>query len=191
MKNDKKKATTYEVVEGDVFEKFFSSTGNAVFAHGANCFGAMASGVAAQVRDKITPLYYKDLFETRTPPERLGNLSSLVLHQDEKSIKIGVNLYTQFRPGPEFDDIAFVNSLRSLKLLLKTHKELEDTTLYIPKIGCGIGGAKWEDVEPLIKRELSMYNVVVVVPPAKEETKGEEKATPKPEMKITKKKKSK
>jgi len=170
----KQKATTYKVVGGDVLELFFNSEGDAALLHGANCQKVMGAGVADQIRNKVSPLFYLDQYDPRSPSQRYGSYSAVVLGAKDEKIKVGVNIYSQFSPGPDFNLTAFTNGLRSFVLSIPTQKRAE-MTLYLPKIGCSIGGAKWEDVEPVVKRELASFNVVVVNYVKPVQTKTEEK----------------
>lgn len=69
-------------------------------------------------------------------------------------------LYKQYT-----DLCAFIECLRRFKAnwyaWVEECDELRNTTVAIPyKIGCGRGGADWEnDIYPIIKRELADYNV--------------------------------
>lgn len=174
-----KPVTTFKEVDGDVLDLFFKSKTDAAFLHGANCQKIMGAGIAEQVRMQIAPLFYIDQYDQRSNFQRFGSYSAVVIGKVEDKIKIGVNLYTQFLPGPSFDMNAFINSLRAFKLSIPPEKR-GDLTLYVPKIGCGIGGADWKDVEPTIKRELAEFNIVAVnYVPAKEEEIPVEIAKPK------------
>jgi len=157
----KKEKPTYNIVDGDAMDLFFKSTTNAVLMHGANCQRVMGAGFAAQVRDNIAPLFYLDQYDTRNATQRFGSYSAVVVGQVEDKLKIGVNLYTQFNPGAEFDISALRTSLKAFRFSIAKDKRI-DFTIYLPKIGCGIGGGTWEEVEPVIKKELADFNVVVV-----------------------------
>lgn len=156
-----KKATIYKVVDGDVLDMFFKSTENAALLHGANCQKVMGAGIANQIRNKVAPMFYLDQYDTRAASQRLGSYSAVVVGHVEEKIKIGVNLYTQFLPGQNFDKNALVNALRSFRFSIPPEQRPE-LTLYLPKIGCGIGGGDWKEVEPIIKRELAEFNVIAV-----------------------------
>ena len=129
--------------------------------HGANCQSTMGSGIAKQIRQKLAPLYYLDQYDNRTATQKFGSYSAVVVGQVDDKIKIGVNLYTQFNPGANFDSIALRNSLKAFRYSIPVEKRV-DMTLYLPKIGCGIGGGDWKDVEPIMKKELADFNVVLV-----------------------------
>jgi len=161
MSKKTKKVTTFAEVDGDALDLFFKSTTDAALLHGANCQKVMGAGIANQIREKVSPLFYLDQYDTRTPSQRFGNYSAVVLGQTGEKIKIGVNLYTQFNPGATFDITALRNSLKSFVFSIPKERRGE-LTLYLPKIGTGIGGGDWKDVEPVIKKELAEFNVVVV-----------------------------
>lgn len=172
MSKDKKRVPTYEEVDGDAIQLFFDSKTDAAILHGANCQKVMGAGFADQVRGKISPLFYLDQYDTRTPTQRFASYSAVVVgHVDEK-IKVGVNLYTQLSPGANFDIAALRTSLKAFTFSIPPEKRAE-MFVYLPKIGCGIGGGKWEDVAPVIKKELADFSVVVV----------NYKTTPKPKTK--------
>lgn len=161
MSENTKKVTTFDQVDGDALDLFFNSSTDAVLIHGANCQKVMGAGIADQVRMKLSPLFYLDQYDTRTPSQRFGSYSAVVVGQAEEKIKVGANLYTQFSPGANFDITALRNSLKSFVLSIPIDKRA-GFTVYTPKIGCGIGGATWEEVEPVLKKELAQFNVVVV-----------------------------
>ena len=79
----------------------------------------------------------------------------------KEKIKIGVNLYTQFNPGAAFDITALRNSLKAFRFTIPVDKRI-GFNIYLPKIGCGIGGGDWKEILPVIKKELADFNVVVV-----------------------------
>jgi O-acetyl-ADP-ribose deacetylase (regulator of RNase III) len=152
---------TYKTVKGDAFEQFFNSTTNAAIMHGCNCQKMMGAGFADQVRTQLAPMYYLDQFDGRNPSERYGNYTATIVGQVKDFIKIGVNLYTQFNPGANFELAALTMSLKAFTLSVP--KDQRATfTCYLPWIGAGIGGGDWKEIEPVIKAELKEFNVVVV-----------------------------
>lgn len=164
MKNMNKKTKiipTFVEVKGDAIELFFKSTTDAAVLHGANCQRLMGAGFALQVKNQISPLYYMDQYDARNATQRFGSYSATVIGEVKGKIKVGVNLYTQFNPGANFDITALRNSLKSFRFSIPKEKR-NGFTLYLPKIGCGIGGGDWKEVLPVIKKELVEFNVVVV-----------------------------
>jgi O-acetyl-ADP-ribose deacetylase (regulator of RNase III) len=163
MKNQTKNGT-FVTVDGNAIDEFMNSTGTAIFMHGANCQSMMGAGIALEVRNRLPELYYLDKYDIRTPHQKLGSFSAVLLGvgPDQKS-KIGVNLYTQFNGGANFDMIAMINSLNSF--ILSLHPSLgasSDITIYIPKIGSGIGGGNWQKIEKELQNMLREFNLVVV-----------------------------
>lgn len=168
-----KKMTTFTVVKGDALDLFFKSTTDSALLHGANCQQVMGAGIANQIRLQLSPLFFRDQYDARTPSQRFGSYSAVVLAADKKNgLKVGVNLYTQYLTGANFDITAFRNSLKSFVFSIPEDKRA-GMTLYMPKIGCGIGGGDWDAVRKVAKAELREFNVVVVefLPPNKEEEK--------------------
>ena len=170
MSKNTKIMPTFTEVKGDAFDLFFKSTTDAAILHGANCQRIMGAGFAKQVKDQLAPLFYLDQYDSRNATQRFGSYSAVVVGQVEDRIKIGVNLYTQFNPGAEFDITALRNSLKAFRYSIPVDKRV-GFNLYLPKIGCGIGGGDWKDVLPVIKKELADFNIVVVeyLAPKKEE----------------------
>jgi O-acetyl-ADP-ribose deacetylase (regulator of RNase III) len=161
MSKNTKIIPTFTEVKGDAIELFFKSATDAVIMHGANCQKIMGAGFAKQVKSKLAPLFYLDQYDTRDATQRFGSYSAVVVGEVDQKIKVGVNLYTQFNPGAEFDITALRNSLKAFRYSIPLEKRV-GFTLYLPMIGCGIGGGNWIDVLPVIKKELAHFNVVVV-----------------------------
>lgn len=69
-----------------------------------------------------------------------------------------MNLYTQFRPGPNAEYGAILKGFESLNDVFEGAIQ----PFYIPKIGCGIGGLEWECVEEIINIATPDINIVVV-----------------------------
>lgn len=176
MSKNTKIIPTFTEVKGDAFELFFKSTTSAVIMHGANCQARMGAGFALQVRNKLAPLYYLDQYDKRNATEKFGNYSAVVVGTVEDQIKIGVNLYTQFNPGADFDITALRNSLKAFRFSIPLEQRAI-FNIYLPKIGTGIGGGDWEEILPVIKKELADFNVIVVDYKAPVEGKTKESKT--------------
>jgi len=59
---------------------------------------------------------------------------------------------------------ASLSNLRhALDALVKLTKAEKLTSLALPKLGCGVGGLKWEEVFPIIKEKLSELGIPVFV----------------------------
>jgi O-acetyl-ADP-ribose deacetylase (regulator of RNase III) len=161
MSENKKKSPTFVEVEGDAIELFFKSETSAIIMHGANCQKQMGAGIAAQIRHNIPPLFYLDQYDSRLATQRFGSFSAVVLADTQDQLKIGANLYTQYNPGANFDIDALKTSIKALTFTIPPEQR-HTFTVYVPQIGCGIGGGSWKDVLPVLKDVLSEFNVVAV-----------------------------
>lgn len=124
-----------------------------IVAHGCNCQGVMGSGVAKAVRSKWPEAYqrYAEICEGYDRSSDLLGLTHFVFM--EKSSLVVANCFTQHSYGKDgkkyADPEAIEIALEQVFMLSRT------TTLpiYMPKIGCGLGGLSWEqDVEPIVAR---------------------------------------
>jgi O-acetyl-ADP-ribose deacetylase (regulator of RNase III) len=127
-----------------------------MIAHGCNCFTTMGAGIARQIKDRYPDAYYADRYCTMTSLEKLGNFSSNI---DDTVF----NLYTQYHLGPN----ASLDAIKMAFYKLNTYFIEEYTRnhgfiLGIPLIGCGIGGLAWDDVEPIIKKQITEVDILVV-----------------------------
>ena len=41
--------------------------------------------------------------------------------------------------------------------------QMENASVHLPRIGCGLAGGKWSEIEPLIERQICALNVPVFV----------------------------
>jgi len=44
---------------------------------------------------------------------------------------------------------------------LTSSNAIRGASIHMPRIGCGLAGGKWSEIEPIIERELSTFNVYV------------------------------
>jgi O-acetyl-ADP-ribose deacetylase (regulator of RNase III) len=66
----------------------------------------------------------------------------------------------QANPHP-LDNHSLSKCLRSLtNYLVKT---FDDSTVHMPRIGCGLAGGEWEEVRPMIESTLSDSDIPVIV----------------------------
>lgn len=110
------------------------------FAHGANCWSTMGSGIAGFIARDFPDIRQVDSEDPRSPEQRRGNFS----YAFEKNTGVwGFNLYTQFYPGPHAR-MPYIISATQL-MFEQVHDILEgdpDEAIVVgfPAIGCGIGG---------------------------------------------------
>jgi len=142
-------------INGDAIDLFLN-TKQSTFLHGCNCLKTMGAGIAKQVKKQLPDLFHTDMLDERRSSQRLGSYS--YAHIDTSVGKgLGVNLYTQYDKGANFDINALTNSLRALR-----RSRLMLPNIYLPKIGSGIGGGSWNEIKKVIEKELKNYNTIVV-----------------------------
>lgn len=132
-------------------------------AHQANCFNTMKSGVAKAIVERWPAVAEADQATNKGDPDKLGTLSFTPVFCDDCEIRPVFNLYGQFTYGREkgmiYTDLkALGNALHQMKLFLDSMKIKR---VGLPKLGAGLGGAKWEDVESCIITELSGLDVTI------------------------------
>lgn len=109
-------------------------------AHGCNTQGVMGSGIARTIRARFPVMF--DIYKTLCD-EGYFYLGGLFPYTHDDDYKI-FNLGTQILPGPNADLIAIAVSVRRM-LWLSADDGTEQ--IGIPRIGAGIGGLDWGDVE--------------------------------------------
>ena len=120
-----------------------------IIAHGVNAQKVMNKGVAKAIRNKW-PIVYERYMAMPKGSSMLG---------ESDVIKVGsdlyvANCYTQEFYG-DYQSIAYARPeliLESLSVVFNFSK-LYDVDVYMPKIGCGLGGLDWDGIVlPLVER---------------------------------------
>lgn len=139
-----------------------------IVAHGVNCQGVMGSGVAAALRRKYPQIFtvYKlicDMY-TKNPDWMLGLVDIVDINRGLDPDLFIVNCFTQERYGRDGQKYADLDAVASsLERCFGLAQGLA-LPLFIPKIGCGLGGLSWEtEVEPVVQKLADKYGMVVHV----------------------------
>lgn len=137
-----------------------------IIIHGCNCQGVMGSGVAKQIKEKYPEAYAEYKRQEKRCGLKVGDISKFVNSTDGKII---INAMTQYNYGRDNQIYADYNGIRSC--LRKISNEinfrktifniLENPTLAMPKIGCGLGGGDWNIVSKIIEEELVDFEVEI------------------------------
>lgn len=140
-------------VEGDLFDLGLPAIG-----HGCNCSGVMGAGIAAEFRRRW-PQMYQQYREMCLRHEL--TLGDLFVYESDVAI---YNLMTQPTSGPTANLGAIG---KSVKAALQDCDEFGIPKLGLPRIGCGIGGLRWEDVRQVLDEaaEDSPVDLVLVTLP--------------------------
>lgn len=118
--------------------------GNCIIAHGVNCSGVMEKGVAKSIYTKW-PIVKEEFLKLSTKLANVG-FTQYVYVDREKDITV-YNCYTQLLYGNEKGTFyASVNSIFKCLFTIGWSHKNSFKPIYIPKIGCGLGGLDWKDV---------------------------------------------
>lgn len=142
-------------VQGDLFETDCQAIG-----HGVNRRGLMGAGVAKIVREQFPEVYrfYREVCLKKPEEFLLGGV--LPASDPSRSGTVIFNMATQDLPGPNADLEAVYESAMST---LAIAKDLGIAEVAIPKIGAGIGGLVWEEVEEKLRLAESVNDSKFVI----------------------------
>lgn len=129
------------VRRGDLF---FSDA--PALGHGVNVQGVMGAGVAKEFRALYPAMYDEYVDACRSGALRPGGM--LPWH-DERRGRWVYNLATQDEPGRT----ARLEWLESAAAAMVTHAETSGVRrVALPRIGCGVGGLRWDEVREALVR---------------------------------------
>lgn len=148
--------------------KNLAEVNEGIVAHGVNCRGVMGSGVAKALRAAHPSIYppYKRLCDaseaTGDLEALLGKAQLITLHniwtrarQEYLSV---ANCFTQLNYGNDGRVYADADAIfRSLDHVFFI-SSLYQVDVYMPRIGCGLGGLNWKDLEPEIQKIYDKYS---------------------------------
>jgi O-acetyl-ADP-ribose deacetylase (regulator of RNase III) len=145
-------------VDGDLLR--IAERGEAI-GHGCNCDGVMG-GLAAHVESHWPALAADYRAACRAGTLTLGGVLPWL---DEASGVWIYNLATQQHPGADARLDAIDSSVRAA---IEHARANGVSTIYLPRIGAGIGGLRWEDLEATlssVSADADDVDLVVVTPP--------------------------
>lgn len=141
-------------VSGDILEATTEAVINPV-----NCVGVMGAGLAKQFRNKYPNMYrcYKDFCDHDVlVPGRL--------HIFDREVFSPPFFIVNFPTKKDWRNPSRLEYIEAgLATLVRTLRRLKVKSISIPKLGCGLGGLDWHDVNSLIKGYLSDVGVKVMV----------------------------
>jgi O-acetyl-ADP-ribose deacetylase (regulator of RNase III) len=138
------------MVTGDLFAADLPAVG-----HGCNCAGAMGAGIATVFKKRYPAMYREYRQRCADGRFRLGDI--FVWEAPEFVV---YNLATQPRPGPT----ATLDAIdRSVRAALADAGSRGLTRLGIPRIGAGLGGLDWPDVQAVLNEAADESEVGLVV----------------------------
>jgi len=141
-------------VSGDILEATTEAVANPV-----NCVGIMGDGLAKQFRDK-----YPNMFRHYCDACHRGVLAPGRLLIYDREIFNPPFYIISFPTKKDWRHPSKLEYIESgLVALVKILRLMGINSISVPKLGCGLGGLDWKDVNSLIKKHLSDVNCQVVV----------------------------
>lgn len=135
-----------------------TSDGVCVIVHVCNDLGAWGAGfvLAVSRRWKQPERFYRESFQTSSPP-RLGDVQLVTV----APALLVANLIAQ--DGFPSCERQVAIDYRALETCLETLASYASPgwSFHMPRIGCGLAGGKWEDVESVVQRTLGLFPVEV------------------------------
>lgn len=142
-----------------------SGAGNKIIVHVCNDVGAWGAGfvMAVSARWSGPEKAYRQWCECACPPE----LGDVQMCRVEPEIFVA-NLIGQKGIGALAGSppIRYDAIRKGLQKVAKEAKKLK-ASIHMPRIGCGLAGGMWTEIEPIIQGELSELEVAVYDLPAK------------------------
>lgn len=110
-----------------------------------NCYGVMGAGLALAFKNRW-PNYY-ERYNDECCRGRFGIGMVLIHHMPDDPERFILSFPTKrhYRHTSRLEDI--VTGLNALTKLLTP---LDPSSIAFPRLGCGLGGLNWKDVEPLL-----------------------------------------
>lgn len=138
-------------LEGDLFQ-----LGLPALAHGCNCAGSMAGGIARAFRARDEAMYREYRRQCRHGEFRLGGFLRWTL--DDRTVVY--NLATQQQPGADARLGAIATSVAAMLADAEQHGLPE---VGVPHLGAGIGGLLWPDVRQVLEEAGQASSVLLTV----------------------------
>jgi O-acetyl-ADP-ribose deacetylase (regulator of RNase III) len=118
----------------------FGHTGLDAWAHGCNTKGKMGAGIAKGFKQRFPEMYVQYVAQCAAGLAQPGRL---FLYKSQAPAYV-FNLYTQELPGA---NAHYEYVRRAVDAMSAAGNRLAIRTIGIPKIGCGIGGLEWPQIE--------------------------------------------
>ena len=130
-----------------------------VIVHGCNCFCAMGGGIARSIKAVFPAAYKADCETIPGDKDKLGTATAAECPTESGTVTV-VNAYTQYDyAGPgvlvDYDALA-----RCLQWVAKTYP---DQRIGLPKIGAGLAGGDWHEIQKIIESTLGQTDYTVVL----------------------------
>lgn len=147
-------------------KKDITTVDRGIIAHGCNARGVQGSGVAAAIR-KTWPSEF-DAYHTLCNDFKdralslLGYVQLVEVGEDVGTLYVA-NIITQLNYGRDGQVYADIDAVKDgLTRVIREARSLE-LPLYMPRIGCGLGGLDWDSQVGPILEQLNSKDVEIYV----------------------------
>jgi len=134
-------------------------SGPKIIAHVCNDRGGWAAGFVMAISHKWSKPEecYRDLAKRGL---ELGQVQ-MVMVDEARGVHVA-NMISQVLRDPTGVNIRYDALRRCLKIVADEATRL-GASVHMPRIGCGLAGGQWTEIEPLIQQELCQRGIVVTV----------------------------
>lgn len=132
-----------EYVTGDLLK-----SDETEIAHGCNTIGVMGAGIARVIAERYPIVRHQYQQECIRSDFHLGSAFPVVI-MENGTVRTIWNLGTQRQPGA---DASLWGVMLSFGNMMERLVRWKVERVAIPRIGCGIGGLKWNDVARTIEQ---------------------------------------
>lgn len=150
-----------------------TATTRGVVAHGCNCQGVMGSGVAKHIRNRWSWVYdrYRHLVTTHlsqggltTDLLGLSQIVNVTHLQSPPNTLFVANMFTQDKYGKDGQVYAVPAAIEQALDASLLFCKGAGLPLYMPRVGCGLGGLKWdEDLAEIVVNLQQKHDVDIYV----------------------------
>lgn len=141
-----------------IYREDLFKTDRRIIGHGVNCSGAFAAGIAGQVAKRFPEVKRQYLRKKDATGWNPGDVQFVLT----ASGRIVVNMATQKTYGRAGTHVLY-HAVRDCLGQLLDFCVAERQGVAIPRVGCGLGGGKWEVVEGILRELLETRDVEVDV----------------------------
>jgi len=152
--------TEIKFVSGDATDPI--GEGNKIIVHVCNDIGGWGKGfvLALSSRWKKPEAQFRKWYKSQDGFE----LGKVQLVQVEEALWVA-NLIGQHKLGKDKNGNPPIRYNAIKSGMMEVHrlaKEL-NAAVHMPRIGCGLAGGKWEQIQPILEEELNNYGINIVV----------------------------
>jgi len=143
------------------YEKLNLTTVKAgIVVHGCNCQGKMGSGIALAIRNRWPNVYqaYREYW-SKNQKNKAGLLGFVQFVDTLEGVKaFGLelyvaNLFSQLYYGHDGSRYANPEAIAQGLITIIEFARARQLSVYMPRIGCNLGGLNWDvDVKPIVEK---------------------------------------